>query len=237
MSAPAKPKTKPADVIRDARERGIQMVDLRFTDLFGAWQHFSIPVGEMTEDLFKEGIGFDGSSIRGFQKIYESDMLLFPDPGRTFVDGTLEVPTMAIVCDIKDPLTLESYSRDPRYVAHKAEEYLLSTGIADTSFWGPELEFYIFNSIRFDQNTHEGYYHIDSDEGIWNTGKNGTANLGYRPKLKQRLFPDAAGRQAPGPAQQDRARAHRCGHPHRGAPPRGRHGRARPRSTCASTRS
>jgi glutamine synthetase len=182
-------KTKPSDVIRNAKELGIKIVDLRFVDLIGTWQHFSIPVGEMTESLFTEGIGFDGSSIRGFQKIYESDMLLFPDPGRTFVDSTLEVPTLAMVCDIKDPLTLSDYSRDPRYVARKAEAYLLSTGIADTSYWGPELEFYIFNSVRFDQNTHEGYYHIDSDEGIWNTGKNGTANLGFRPKLKQGYFP------------------------------------------------
>jgi glutamine synthetase len=182
-------KTKPSDVIRNAKELGIKIVDLRFVDLIGTWQHFSIPVGEMTESLFTEGIGFDGSSIRGFQKIYESDMLLFPDPGRTFVDSTLEVPTLAMVCDIKDPLTLSDYSRDPRFVARKAEAYLLSTGIADTSYWGPELEFYIFNSVRFDQNTHEGYYHIDSDEGIWNTGKNGTANLGFRPKLKQGYFP------------------------------------------------
>ena len=189
MSPTTTPKSRPADVIRDAQERGIKIVDLRFTDLFGSWQHFSVPVGELTEGLFKEGIGFDGSSIRGFQKIFESDMLLFPDPTRTFVDTTLEIPTMAIVCDIKDPLTLENYSRDPRFVAHKAEEYLLSTGIADTSFWGPELEFYIFNSVRYDQNTHEGYYHIDSDEGIWNTGKNGTANLGFRPKLKSGYFP------------------------------------------------
>ena len=189
MSPTTTSKVKSADVIRNAKELGIKMVDLRFADLLGSWQHFSIPVGEMTESLFKEGIGFDGSSIRGFQKIYESDMLLFPDPGRTFVDGTLEIPTMAIVCDIKDPLTLADYSRDPRFVARKAEEYLLSTGIADTSYWGPELEFYIFNSVRFDQNTHEGYYHIDSDEGIWNTGKNGTANLGFRPKLKQGYFP------------------------------------------------
>ncbi len=188
-SPPPKSKTKPSDVIRNAKELGIKIVDLRFADLLGSWQHFSIPVGEMTESLFTEGIGFDGSSIRGFQKIYESDMLLFPDAGRTFVDSTLEIPTLAIVCDIKDPLTLADYSRDPRYVARKAEEYLLGTGIADTSFWGPELEFYIFNSVRFDQNTHEGYYHIDSDEGIWNTGKNGTANLGFRPKLKQGYFP------------------------------------------------
>ena len=189
MSPTSNTETKPKDVIRDARENGIKIVDLRFTDLLGSWQHFSIPVGELTETLFSEGIGFDGSSIRGFQKIFESDMLLFPDPDRTFVDSTLEIPTLAIVCDIKDPLTLADYSRDPRYVARKAEEYLLSTGIADTSFWGPECEFYIFNSVRYDQNTHEGYYHIDSDEGIWNTGKNGTANLGYRPKLKSGYFP------------------------------------------------
>jgi len=189
MSPTSNTQAKPKDVIRDAREHGIKIVDLRFTDLLGSWQHFSIPVGEMTETLFSEGIGFDGSSIRGFQKIFESDMLLFPDPDRTFVDSTLEIPTLAIVCDIKDPLTLANYSRDPRYVARKAEEYLLSTGIADTSFWGPECEFYIFNSVRYDQNTHEGYYHIDSDEGIWNTGKNGTANLGFRPKLKSGYFP------------------------------------------------
>ena len=189
MSPTSTPETKPKDVIRNAKDVGIKIVDLRFTDLLGSWQHFSIPVGEMTETLFSEGIGFDGSSIRGFQKIYESDMLLFPDPDRTFVDGTLEIPTLAIICDIKDPLTLASYSRDPRYVARKAEEYLLSTGIADTSYWGPECEFYIFNSVRYDQNTHEGYYHIDSDEGIWNTGKNGTANLGFRPRLKQGYFP------------------------------------------------
>jgi glutamine synthetase len=189
MSPTTKSKTKPNEVIRNAKDLGIKIVDLRFADLLGSWQHFSIPVGELTEELFTEGIGFDGSSIRGFQKIYESDMLLFPDAGRTFVDSTLEIPTLAIVCDIKDPLTLADYSRDPRYVARKAEEYLRSTGIADTSYWGPELEFYIFNSVRFDQNTHEGYYHIDSDEGIWNTGKNGTANLGFRPKLKQGYFP------------------------------------------------
>ena len=143
MSPTATKKVTPAEVIRNAKELGIKMVDLRFADLLGSWQHFSIPVGEMTESLFKEGIGFDGSSIRGFQKIYESDMLLFPDPGRTFVDSTLEIPTLAMVCDIKDPISLADYSRDPRFVARKAEEYLLSTGIADTSFWGPELEFYI----------------------------------------------------------------------------------------------
>jgi glutamine synthetase len=179
----------PREVIRKAQERGVQIVDLRFTDLLGSWQHFSIPVGELTEALFSEGIGFDGSSIRGFQKIHESDMLLFPDPARSFVDPTLDVNTLALVCDIRDPLTLQPYSRDPRYVARKAEQFLRASGIADTSFWGPECEFYIFTSIRYDQNSHEGYYHIDSDEGIWNTGQNGTANLGFRPRYKEGYFP------------------------------------------------
>ena len=152
-------------------------------------------------------------------------MLLFPDAGRTFVDGTLEIPTLAIVCDIKDPLTLADYSRDPRYVARKAEEYLLGTGIADTSFWGPELEFYIFNSVRFDQNTHEGYYHIDSDEGIWNTGQERHCEPRLPSEAEAGLLPDTADRQAPGSAQQDRARAHRCGRADRGPPPRSRHRR------------
>jgi len=166
------------------------MVDFRFTDLPGSWQHFSIPIGELKESVFSEGIGFDGSSIRGFQKIHESDMLLFPDASTAFVDPCLDVPTLAIVCDIKDPLTLKPYSRDPRFVATKAEEYLRSTGLADTSYWGPEVEFYIFNSIRFDQNSHEGYYFIDSEEGIWNSGQNnGTPNLGFRPRHKEGYFP------------------------------------------------
>jgi glutamine synthetase len=189
MSSTITSKPSPREVIRRAQERGVQMVDLRFTDLVGSWQHFSIPVGEMTESLFADGIGFDGSSIRGFQKIHESDMLLFPDPDRVFIDPCLDVTTLAVVCDIRDPLTLQPYTRDPRFVARKAEEYLLKTGIADTSYWGPECEFYIFTSVRYDQNSHEGYYHIDSDEGIWNTGQNGTANLGYRPKYKQGYFP------------------------------------------------
>jgi len=176
-------------VIERAKEVGAKMVDFRFTDLPGTWQHFSVPVGELTESVFTDGIGFDGSSIRGFQKIHESDMLLFPDPARAFLDPVLEVPTLVVVCDVVDPLTLKPYSRDPRYVARKAEEYLRQSGIAETSYWGPEAEFYIFNSIRYDQNSHEGYYYIDSDEGVWNTGKNGTANLGYRPKFKGGYFP------------------------------------------------
>jgi glutamine synthetase len=186
----AAPAATPQQVIYRAKEAGIKIVDLRFTDLPGTWQHFSIPVKELTEDLFEEGIGFDGSSIRGFQKIHESDMLLFPDPGSAFVDPCLQVPTLTLVCDVRDPVTKQAYSRDPRYVARKAEAHLARSGVADTSYWGPEVEFYIFNSVRFDQNAHEGYYHIDSDEGIWNSGRNGTApNLGFRPRHKEGYFP------------------------------------------------
>src|SRR5882672_2375352 len=180
----------PADAIRRAKEAGVQVVDVRFTDLPGTWQHFSIPVSEMTESLFSEGIGFDGSSIRGFQAINESDMLLFPDPASAFVDPCLTVPTLSLACDIGDPITGERYSRDPRFVAQKAEAYLGKTGIADTVYFGPEAEFYIFNSARFDQNAHEGYYFIDSEEGIWNSGQDGgTPNLAHRPRHKEGYFP------------------------------------------------
>src|SRR5712664_2405104 len=136
----------PADVIRKAKEAGVQMVDVRFTDLPGTWQHFSLPLKELTEAVFAEGVGFDGSSIRGFQAINESDMLLMPDPASAFVDPCLQVPTLALTCDVVDPVTGEPYSRDPRYVARKAEQYLIKTGIATTAYYGPEAEFYIFNS-------------------------------------------------------------------------------------------
>ncbi len=188
----AKPATgsTPADVIRKARDAGVQVVDLKFTDLPGTWQHFSIPLKELTDELFKEGIGFDGSSIRGFQAINESDMLLFPDPASAFVDPCLEVPTLSLTCDVGDPVTGARYTRDPRYVAQKAEQYLVKSAIATTSYYGPEAEFYIFNSVRFDQNAHEGYYHIDSEEGIWNSGANGGGpNPGHRPRHKEGYFP------------------------------------------------
>ena len=131
----------------------------------------------MTEDLFAEGIGFDGSSIRGFQAINESDMLLFPDPDTAIIDPFTEHATLSLICNIRDPLTGASYSRDPRYVAQKAEKYLKTTGLADTSYWGPEIEFFIFDSIRFGQGPNEGYYHIDSEEGFWNAGKIGRAHV------------------------------------------------------------
>src|SRR6266550_3912063 len=187
--AKAATAASPADVVRKAKEAGVQVVDLRFTDLPGTWQHFSIPLKELTEALFAEGIGFDGSSIRGFQAINESDMLLFPDPASAFVDPCLEVPTLSLTCDVSDPVTGQRYSRDPRYVAQKAEQYLVKSGIATTAYYGPEAEFYIFNSVRFDQNAHEGYYHIDSEEGIWNSGTNGSPNMGHRPRHKEGYFP------------------------------------------------
>ena len=183
------PGTDPQAVIAYAKDQGIKFIDFRFSDLLGQWQHFSVPLSELTERVFAEGVGFDGSSIKGFQQIHESDMLLVPDPKTACVDPILEVPTLSLICDIVDPVTKARYSRDPRYIAHKAEAYLRQSGIADTSYWGPEMEFYIFNSIRFDQTVNEGYYHIDSVEGIWNSGRNGVPNLGFRPRLKEGYFP------------------------------------------------
>jgi glutamine synthetase len=176
-------------VLELIRQRNVQVVDVKFCDLPGTWQHFSIPAATLTEEMVKEGLGFDGSSIRGFQAINESDMLLMPDLSTAFVDPVLSVPTLSVVCDIYDPLTLEPYSRDPRFVAFKAEEHLKTSGVATASYWGPEAEFFIFNSVRFDQTANEGYYHIDSEEGIWNSGRNGTPNLGHRPRHKEGYFP------------------------------------------------
>ena len=177
-------------VISKARAAGALVVDVRFTDLLGATQHFTIPITEFTADLETEGLGFDGSSIRGFQTIDESDMLLIPDAATAFMDPTLSVSTLAIVCDIFDPITREPYSRDPRFVATKAEAYLQKTGIADTAYFGPEAEFYIFNSLSFDQNAHSGYYFIDSEEGIWNSGiDGGEPNMAFRPRHKEGYFP------------------------------------------------
>jgi glutamine synthetase len=178
----------PADVLKLASDAEVEIVDLRFCDLPGVMQHFSIPAEELTEDGFEHGYGFDGSSIRGFQEIHESDMLLVPDPATAFVDPLLSFRTLAVHCFVKDPVTEEPYSRDPRHVARKAESHLRASGIADTSYWGPEAEFYIFDSVRFDQNAHEGYYHIGSIEGAWATGEEGE-NLGYKPRYKQGYFP------------------------------------------------
>ena len=179
----------PKEAIDFAREKEAQVVDLRFTDLPGTWQHFSIPVEALDESLFEEGIGFDGSSIRGFQVINESDMILVPDPKTAFMDPFTEHPTLVFICDVVDPLTRERYTRDPRYVAQKAEQYLISTGIADAAYFGPEAEFYVLNDVRFDQNQHSGYYLIDSDEGAWNMGRDEKPNLGYKVRYKEGYFP------------------------------------------------
>lgn len=178
-----------SEVIAFAKENDLKIVDFKFMDLPGMWQHFSMPISELTEDLFEEGVGFDGSSIRGFQQIHESDMLLFPDPDTAIVDPACKIDTLSLVCNIKDPVTLESYSRDVRHVAQKAEAYLQSTGIADTSFWGPEAEFYLLNDIRYGQDHHSGYYFVDSVEGSWNSGRDEGPNLGYKPRYKEGYFP------------------------------------------------
>src|SRR5712672_4154586 len=150
------------DVLKAIKDEKVQMIDLRFTDLPGVWQHFSVPPSAVNANTLDEGIGFDGSSIRGFQEIQESDMLLTPDPDTAYIDPFTKHKTLNINCFVKDPVTGESYTRDPRYIAKKAEDYLRGTGIADTAYFGPEAEFYIFDSARFDQNQHSGYYFLDS---------------------------------------------------------------------------
>jgi glutamine synthetase len=190
----ALPQT-PEDVRRYVKENGIEVVDLKFNDLPGLWQHFSIPATDLVdyddieESIWQDGIGFDGSSIRGFQKIQESDMILIPDPTTAVLDPVCSRPTLSVICDIYDPVTKKAYSRDPRYVARKAEEYLRKTKIADTSYWGPEAEFFIFDDIRFDQQENCGYYYVDSIEGDWNTGRDEKPNLGYKPRYKEGYFP------------------------------------------------
>ncbi len=178
-------------ILKYVKESGVEIIDLRFTDIPGQWQHFSILPSELTENSFEEGIGFDGSSIRGFQSIQESDMVLIPDADRYFIDPFTSHKTLNITCDVKEPITGEPYRRDPRYIAHKAEAYVRSTGLADTAYFGPEAEFFIFDNVRFDQTINKGFYEIDSDEGFWNSGANGKQNLGYRPKTKEGYFPVA----------------------------------------------
>ncbi|HEX5671506.1 MAG TPA: glutamine synthetase beta-grasp domain-containing protein, partial [Acidimicrobiia bacterium] len=180
----------PADVLKMVKSDGYEFIDLRFCDLPGQVQHFTIPAAQLTEDGLEEGYGFDGSSIRGFQAIQESDMILMPDPSTAVEDRFRARKTLLLYCFVNDPLTGEPYDRDPRYVAKKAEAYLASTGIAETSYWGPEAEFYIFDSARFAQNQHSAYYFVDSEEGAWNSGREESGgNLAYKPRYKEGYFP------------------------------------------------
>jgi len=179
----------PKDVMTMAQENNVVMVDLKFIDFPGIWQHFSVPISELEESTFEEGLGFDGSSIRGWQAIHASDMLIIPDPETAILDPFRKYPTLSLICNIVDPITKEPYSRDPRYIAQKAVQYLKSTGLGDIAHFGPEAEFFIFDDIRFDQNAQSGYYFIDSREGIWNSGKQENPNLGYKPRHKEGYFP------------------------------------------------
>ncbi|HEY9167467.1 MAG TPA: type I glutamate--ammonia ligase [Candidatus Kryptonia bacterium] len=183
--------SKAAKLLSFIKDSDVEIIDLRFTDIPGQWQHFSILPSELGENSFDEGIGFDGSSIRGFQNISESDMVLIPDAERYFIDPFTTHKTIDIVCDVKDPVTGEPYRRDPRFVAHKAEAYVKSTRLADTAFFGPEAEFFIFDNVRFDQTVNSGFYEVDSEEGMWNSGRNDKQNLGYRPRTKEGYFPVA----------------------------------------------
>lgn len=183
---------KARKVIEFIKENNIKIVDLKYTDLIGTWQHFSVPVNELTEESFELGFGFDGSSIRGWRAINNSDMILIPDPDTAIIDPFCKDATLSIVGSIFDPITKERYDRDPRGIAEKAEEYLRKTGIATTSFFGPEAEFFLFSDVRYDYNSREGYFHIDSPEAIWNSGRDENGqNLGYKIRHKEGYYPVA----------------------------------------------
>jgi glutamine synthetase len=175
-------------VLEYVKKHAIQMLDLRFTDLPGLWHHVSYPISQLTEASFEDGFGMDGSSIRGWAAIHESDMLLVPDASTYILDPIAEVATLVMIADVLDPVTKQRYDRDPRYIAKKAEMYLASTGLADTAYFGAEAEFFIFDNIRFDQRENCGYYFIDAEEGRWNSGREEN-NLGYRPRYKEGYFP------------------------------------------------
>ncbi len=179
----------PKDVLTLAKERKAEMVDMKFIDFPGVWQHITYPIKQLELDSFEKGFGFDGSSIRGWQPINASDMLIIPDPSTAVIDPFTAVPTLSLICNVFDPITKEPYSRDPRGIALKAEKYLRSTGIADTCYFGPEAEFFIFDDIRYESAPNHAFYKIDSREGAWNTGRDEGPNLGYKPRHKEGYFP------------------------------------------------
>jgi len=179
----------PKQVLEFAKENEAKVVDLRFMDFPGVWQHFTVPLSELEESSFEDGFGFDGSSIRGWQPIHASDMLVVPDATTAKMDPFFKVPTLVLIGNIVDPVTRESYTRDPRYIAQKAEAYLKSSGIGDVAYFGPEAEFFIFDDIRFESSNNRAFYEIDSVEGIWNSGREECPNLGYKPRHKEGYFP------------------------------------------------
>ncbi|MEN8686061.1 MAG: type I glutamate--ammonia ligase [Desulfuromonadales bacterium] len=181
----------PQEVVKFAQDNDCKMVDYKFLDFVGIWQHFSTPISEFSEDTFDEGIGFDGSSIRGWQPIHNSDMLIMPDPETAKIDPFVKAPTLSLICNIIDPITKEGYTRDPRFIAKKAEAYLKQTGIGDTIYFGPEPECFMFDDVRYASSANESFYSIDSAEGIWNTGREEFPNLGYKPRHKEGYFPCA----------------------------------------------
>ena len=178
----------PKEVLEFAKKNDAKQLDLRFTDLPGVQQHVTYPITQLEESSFEEGFGFDGSSIRGWQAINESDMLLLPDPATGFIDPFFETKTLVMICDAIDPITKQHYDRDPRWIARKAEMYLSNSGIADTAFFGAESEFFIFDNVSFDQTPNGGFYAVDAEEGRWNSSKKEN-NLGYRPRYKEGYFP------------------------------------------------
>ena len=215
----------PKEVLALCREKDVKAVDLRFMDFPGLWQHFTIPVDKLDEDVFEDGLGFDGSSIRGWQAINESDMLVVPQPETAVLDPFCKIPTLSMICNIQDPITREDYTRDPRNVARKAVNYLKSTGIGDTCYIGPEAEFFIFDDVRCDQTANSGYYFLDSIEGPVEPRPRGEAEPGLQAALQGRLLPRPAGRPDDGHPQRDDADDDRLRHEHRGPAPRGGHRR------------
>jgi glutamine synthetase len=179
----------PKEVLAFAKEKGVKAVDIRFMDFPGIWQHFTVPMGELTEEVFDEGYGFDGSSIRGWQPIHASDMLVMPDPKTVQIDPFFEVPTLVMIGNIADPITREPYSRDPRYIAQKAEAYLKRSGLGDTAYFGPEAEFFMFDEVRYDSSRNSAFYELDSREAVWNTGRIENPNLGYKIRHKEGYVP------------------------------------------------
>src|SRR5262245_29569329 len=179
----------PSDVIKYAEKHGAKLVDLKFIDLPGIWQHTTVPISQLKEDSFQDGFGVDGSSIRGWQAINASDMLMVPDPTTAKMDPFCQVPTLSLICNIIDPVTRQPYSRDPRFIAQKVEQHLKASGIADVCYFGPEAEFFIFDEVRFDSTPNQSFYFVDSVEGRWNTGREEFPNLGYKPNYKGGYYP------------------------------------------------